>query len=185
MADQKRANGGPRFVRYFGPLLDALRVLGGSGSAREVTEQVAKNLKVSESYQAELTDTGVPRFYNEVAWARFYLTRAGLLDSSIRGVWRLSEEGRSTHLSTGSVGPSQVRDFRGAMQGRADKGIIVTTGAFTSDARREAVRDGVTPIELVDGEKLMSMFETLELGLKPVSAYELEPGFFAEFGAKQ
>jgi Restriction endonuclease len=50
---------------------------------------------------------------------------------------------------TGSVTPSQVRDFRGAMMGRADKGIIITTGSFTSDARKEAVRDGVPPIELV------------------------------------
>jgi restriction system protein len=46
---------------------------------------------------------------------------------------------------TGSVTPSQVRDFRGAMMGRADKGIIITTGSFTSDARKEAVRDGVPP----------------------------------------
>jgi restriction system protein len=37
-----------------------------------------------------------------------------------------------------SVSPSQIRDFRGAMQGRADKGIVITTGTFTSEARREA-----------------------------------------------
>ena len=49
--------------------------------------------------------------------------------------------------------------------GRADKGIILTTGTFTLEAKKEAVRDGVPPIELVDGEKLLDMFETLELGL--------------------
>ena len=65
--------------------------------------------------------------------------------------------------------------------GRADKGIILTTGSFTADARKEAVRDGVPPIELVDGEKLIDMFEELELGLKPRKAYEIDPIFFDEF----
>ena len=51
------------------------------------------------------------------------------------------------------------------MTGRADKGIIITTGSFTSDARKEAIRDGAPPIELVDGEKLTTMLERLELGL--------------------
>lgn len=82
---------------------------------------------------------------------------------------------------SGSVSPSQVRDFRGAMMGRADKGIILTTGTFTSDARKEAVRDGVPPIELVDGEKLLDMFETLELGVKPKKAYDVDEKFFDDF----
>ena len=82
---------------------------------------------------------------------------------------------------SGSVSVSQVRDFRGAMMGRADKGIIITTGTFTSDAKKEAVRDGVPPIELVDGEKLLDMFESLELGLKPRIAYDIDDGFFDEF----
>jgi restriction system protein len=80
-----------------------------------------------------------------------------------------------------SVTPSEVRDFRGAMQGRADKGIIITTGGFSSDARREASRDGVPPIELVDGEKLVELFEHLELGLRPTKAYELDERFFDEY----
>lgn len=82
---------------------------------------------------------------------------------------------------TGSVTVSQVRDFRGAMMGRADKGIIMTTGTFTSDAKREAVRDGVPPIELVNGEKLLDMLEQLELGLIPVTTYEVDSDFFDEF----
>ena len=80
----------------------------------------------------------------------------------------------------GSVTPSQVRDFRGAMMGRADKGIIITTGSFTSDAK-EAVRDGVPPIELVDGEKLMNMLEQPELGLKPQRTFEVDATFFDQF----
>ena len=67
------------------------------------------------------------------------------------------------------------------MAGRADKGIIVTTGTFTAEARREASRDGVPPIELIDGEKLLDMLENLELGLRPVTTYELNHAFFNEF----
>jgi restriction system protein len=84
-----------------------------------------------------------------------------------------------------SVVPSQVRDFRGAMAGRADKGIIITTGTFTAEARREASRDGVPPIELIDGEKLVDMMEELELGLKPVKAYEIDEAFFQQFRANE
>ena len=65
--------------------------------------------------------------------------------------------------------------------GRADKGTIITTGSFTYDARKEAVRDGVPPIELVDGEKLVSMLEQLELGLKPQRTFEVDASFFDQF----
>lgn len=81
----------------------------------------------------------------------------------------------------GNVSSSQIRDFRGAMMGRADKGIIITTGAFTLDAKKEARRDGVPPIEIIDGEKLIEMFERLELGLKPIKTYEIDYKFFVEF----
>ena len=81
----------------------------------------------------------------------------------------------------GSVLPSHVRDFRGAMTGRTDKGIIITTGTFTAEARREASRDGAPPIELIDGEKLIDMFQELELGLKPVTTFEIDEKFFDEF----
>lgn len=80
-----------------------------------------------------------------------------------------------------AVTPTQVRDFRGAMQGRADKGIIITTGYFTKEARSEAIRDGVPPIELVDGEKLVELFEKFELGLKPKTVYDIDYSFFDEF----
>ena len=67
------------------------------------------------------------------------------------------------------------------MAGRADKGIIITTGTFTAEARREASRDGVPPIELIDGEKLVDMLEHLELGLKSITTYEIDESFFGEF----
>ncbi|MCP5319970.1 MAG: restriction endonuclease [Pseudomonadales bacterium] len=288
---RRKKEAGAQFVKFFGPLLDALRKLGGSGSPEEVVEQIATDLALSDEVQNDLLPSGEPRFRNQVHWARFYLVREGLLDSSKRGVWSLTERGRSSSLTyeqahqiflrwvkifqeqrrakaevaepiaeqvaegtgapskdyraetielllglppagferlsqrllreagftqvvvTGtsgdggidghgtlqinplvsfkvlfqckryakSVSPSHVRDFRGAMAGRADKGIIITTGSFTAEARREASRDGVPPIELIDGEKLIDMLEKLELGLRPVTTYEINHSFFGEF----
>ena len=65
----------------------------------------------------------------------------------------------------GSVSASQVRDFRGAMVGRADKGLLITTGNFTKDAVREATRDGAPAIDLIDGDLLMSKLKELGLGV--------------------
>ncbi len=287
-----RKEEGAQFVRYFGPLLEALRGLGGSAKADEAVDRVAQDLTVSDEVLNETLPSGGSRFRNQVAWARFYLVREGLLDSSKHGVWSLTDKGFKTSLSpeqarelflkwvkifqvqrkqkernepvaeqvaegTGSVSkdyreevlsvllalppagferlsqrllreagftqvvvtgqsgdggidgfgtlqvnplvsfkvlfqckryaksvpPSQVRDFRGAMSGRADKGIIITTGTFTAEARREATRDGAPPIELIDGEKLLDMLEKLELGLKAVTTYEVEYAFFNEFKA--
>jgi len=81
----------------------------------------------------------------------------------------------------GTVTPSQVRDFRGAMMGRADKGIIITTGTFTLEAKKEARRDGAFPIELVDGDVLVDMFERLELGLIPKRTFDIDEKFFDEY----
>lgn len=82
---------------------------------------------------------------------------------------------------SGSVGRGQVAEFRNSVMGRAEKGIIITTGTFTSEAIREATRDGVIPIELVDGEKLVKIFEDLELGVKPKTVYEVDHTFFEPF----
>ena len=68
----------------------------------------------------------------------------------------------------GSVGAKEIRDFRGAMVGRTDKGLFVTTGTFTRDAIGEATRDGAPAIDLVDGDKLVEKLKELKLGLKTV-----------------
>ena len=65
----------------------------------------------------------------------------------------------------GSVGSEVVRNFRGAMQGRADKGLIITTGTFTTDARKEATRDGAPAIDLIDGEALCGLMKERGLGV--------------------
>ena len=66
----------------------------------------------------------------------------------------------------GGISAGQIRDFRGAMVGRADKGLFITTGYFTRDAIKEAVRDGAAAIDLVDGEKLAEKLKDLRLGVK-------------------
>ncbi len=66
----------------------------------------------------------------------------------------------------GAVSASHIRDFRGAMIGRADKGLFITTGTFTRDAIREATRDGAPPIDLVDGDQLADKLKELALGIK-------------------
>jgi restriction system protein len=67
------------------------------------------------------------------------------------------------------------------MMGRADKGLIITTGTFTLEAKKEARRDGVPSIELVDGDTLVEMFERHELGLIPKRTYDVDEKFFDEY----
>lgn len=66
---------------------------------------------------------------------------------------------------TGSVSSSAIRDFRGAMIGRADKGLFITTGTFTRDAKQEAQRDGAPPIDLIDGNAFAEQLKELRLGV--------------------
>lgn len=80
-----------------------------------------------------------------------------------------------------SVSPSYLRDFRGAMQGRAEKGLFITTGRFSQDAKLEATRDGVPPIELIDGYKLVELCEKHQIGLKQKLTYKIDEDFFEEF----
>jgi len=81
----------------------------------------------------------------------------------------------------GSIGPEVVRDFRGAMVGRADKGLVITTGSFTREARREATRDGAPPIDLIDGELLAEKLKELRLGVgvKMVESVEIDSAWFS------
>jgi restriction system protein len=80
----------------------------------------------------------------------------------------------------GSVGAGAIRDFRGAMVGRGDKGLFITTGTFTPDAKREATRDGAPPIELIDGDQLCDLLKQLKLGVSTemVEKMTVERGWF-------
>lgn len=282
---------GPKFIRFFDPILKVLNDLGGSGNSGEVKDLVIERMNIPEAELEEKLKSGASRVRNQIAWARIYLVKSGILDdSSKRGVWSLTKKGLETDLSfedslrlfkevhstfvsknkkskeekkitedeieetateeetlsddlltvlqklspngfericqrllresgfkkvvvtgksgdggidgegileinplisfkvlfqakryQGTVGPSTIRDFRGAMQGRADKGIIITTGRFTQEAKKEAIRDGAPPVELVDGESLVKLFEKNELGLKQKIVYEIDKEFFKDF----
>ncbi|MFE0757715.1 restriction endonuclease [Inquilinus sp. NPDC058860] len=82
---------------------------------------------------------------------------------------------------SGSVGAGEIRDFRGAVIGRADKGLFLTTGRFTKDAEREAVRDGAPAIDLINGAELCHLLKNLKLGVltATVERVEVQPDFFA------
>lgn len=83
----------------------------------------------------------------------------------------------------GSVSANQVRDFRGAMVGRADKGLFITTGNFTKDAMREATRDGAPAIDMIDGDQLVDKLKELALGVETkkieVEQITVDPMWFA------
>jgi restriction system protein len=83
----------------------------------------------------------------------------------------------------GSVTPSQIRDFRGTMQGRADKGLFITTGTFTRDAVKEATRDGAPPIDLIDGELLCEKLKEFKLGVSTefIEKIEVNSEWFNQF----
>jgi restriction system protein len=82
----------------------------------------------------------------------------------------------------GSVPPSAIRDFRGAMIGRADRGLVITTGTFSREAKLEATRDGAPPIDLLDGEQLLDKLKELHLGVtvKMIEQVSILPDFFKE-----
>lgn len=107
-------------------------------------------------------------------------------DGGIDGIGILKMNLLSFHVSfqckryQGSVGSADLRDFRGAMIGRGDKGLFITTGNFTSEARKEANRDGAPAIDLIDGEDLCELLKKLKLGLTTeiVEKITVQPEWF-------
>jgi restriction system protein len=89
---------------------------------------------------------------------------------------------------SGSVGPSAVRDFRGAMAGRGEKGLLITTGTFTSDARAESRRDGAPPIDLIDGDRLCDLLKEYAIGVsttpRTVEDVKIETDYFKSLEPK-
>lgn len=281
---------GPKYLKFFNPLLQVLKDIGGEGKTSEVIDLVIEKMDISEEELDVVLKSGPSRVKNQIAWARNYLVKAGILDNaSKRGVWCLTAKGLVANLSdddslnifkevqssysedkstepkevlvsdeideslnsdielsediltilqnlppagfekicqrllresgfkdvivTGkpndggidgeglleinplmsfkvlfqakrykaTVGPDAVRDFRGAMQGRADKGIIITTGRFTKEAQKEAVRVATLKVELVDGDALVELFHKFELGLIPKVGFDIDKEFFKSF----
>jgi restriction system protein len=128
--------------------------------------------------------------------AQRLLRAAGFINTSITarsgdggldgmGVYRLSLVSFPVFFQCkryrGSVGPEKVRDFRGAMAGRGDKGLLITTGSFTNEARREATRDGAPPIDLIDGDRLCDLLKENALGVRTKVVETEEVAVVTEF----
>jgi restriction system protein len=64
-----------------------------------------------------------------------------------------------------TVGPGAVRDFRGTMTGRGEKGLLISTAIFTPAAYDEASRAGVTPLDLIDGNELCDLLQRHKVGV--------------------
>lgn len=77
-----------------------------------------------------------------------------------------------------AVSANIVRDFRGAMSGRAEKGLLITTGRFTREAEKEAKRDGTPMIDLIDGDRLIDILCELELGIEKITDYKINEEWF-------
>ena len=285
METESWIGGIPSRIDLMNPTIRALQALGGSASIDELLRYVMEELGLSNEVvdaarlEGRRTDLG----YN-LAWARTYLKKLGLITNSQRGIWSLTGKGRETesvnereigtiiwgeasidqlptNLSeeelndpeddsiadwrdqllgvlrglqpgafervcqrllresgftevvvtgrtgdggidgkgiirigglisfpvlfqckryTGNVGAREIRDFRGAMAGRASKGLLMTTGGFTSDAYSEATRDGAEPIDLISGKLLTDKMKELGLGVtaKTVEIVEVDPAWF-------
>jgi restriction system protein len=88
-----------RYVRFYGPILEALRDLGGSATPKEVKAAVIDRMDLSDEDLARTLKSGQNAVENEIAWARDYLRRLGFIDGSTQGVWRLTPEGQKTKLT--------------------------------------------------------------------------------------
>ncbi|WP_155890874.1 AAA family ATPase [Desulfuromonas sp. TF] len=97
-SEEKQKKAGPRFVTYFAPVLDALRELGGEAKPADVLDWISSHIEVPQAEIEGVNKSGQTKFENKVAWARFYLSKAGLIDPSKYGIWKLTEAGRETSL---------------------------------------------------------------------------------------
>lgn len=96
----EKIEGVPQFVSYFGPMLEILRDLNGEASPRQIFDEIITRHDVPTSFLSKTNSNGRPKFENRVAWARFYLTKAGLMHSPKRGIWALTEAGKVAILTS-------------------------------------------------------------------------------------
>ena len=160
----------------------------------EKADTPADPMSSEESWQADLLgvlremppdafERLCQRLLREHGFTRVEVTgRSG--DGGIDGTGVLRVNLLSFHISyqckryAGTVGPSSIRDFRGALAGRADKGLFITTGRFTRDAEREATREGAMAIDLIDGVELCGLLRDKGLGVETVERVAIKAGFF-------
>lgn len=280
----------PQYHELMWPTLTALKALGGSATVREMYEQVVDDEGFTEEQQEVAHGDGrLSEIDYRLHWARTHLKAIGAIENSVRGVWSITDRGRTIPVEQmraevkawrseiranrlarqatvmeedvedgeaapvswkdaliarllelspagferlaqrvlreagfvnvtvtgksgdggidgvgtyrlslvsfpvyfqckrykGTVSAGTVRDFRGAMVGRGEKGLLITTGAFTKEAQAEANRDGAPPVELIDGERLCDLLKEYQLGVevRPVVHEEItiRGEFFDEY----
>ncbi|MEM7399117.1 MAG: restriction endonuclease [Pseudomonadota bacterium] len=144
-------------------------------------------LDVMRSLEPDAFERLAQRLLRESGFTKVEVTgRSG--DGGIDGTGVLRVNLLSFHVLfqckrySGTVGAGVVRDFRGAMVGRADKGLIITTGTFSPDAKREATRDGAPALDLVDGDTLCDLLKQLGIGVsvKQVEEVEIDKSAFVD-----
>lgn len=164
-----------RFVRSLDRQV-APRRRGADETARELSEEEGWKEHLSIILTQQLDPAGferlVQRLLRESGFVQVEVTgRTGDQGIDGKGIARVNGL-MSFHVLfqckryKGSVASSEIRDFRGAMVGRADKSLFITTGTFTPAAVKEATRDGAPAIDLVDGDELAQKLKELTLGVK-------------------
>jgi restriction system protein len=280
----------PNYHELMWPALQATKELGGSATVSEMNEHVVESAGITEEQQAVPHKDGrMSEVEYRLHWARTHLKGIGALENSARGVWAVTDRGRSisepemkaankawrnsfrerrmaqrsqaeaagedeegeadgnwadqlvarllqlspegferlaqrilreagfTNVTVtgksgdggidgmgtyrlslvsfpvyfqckrykGTVSAGTVRDFRGAMTGRGEKGLLITTGSFTRDAQAEATRDGAPPVELIDGDRLCDLLKQYGLGVEVRTRVEedvfVNASFFDEY----
>ena len=159
-------------VESFGPVKAAFRNANDDSDGSNADWREELNRILSEELTPAAFERLIQRVLRETGFVQVEVTgRSG--DGGIDGKGIAKINGiLSFHVVfqckryRGSVGAAPIRDFRGAMQGRADKGLFITTGYFTRDAIKEATRDGAITIDLVDGGKLAEKLKELGLGVR-------------------
>jgi 5-methylcytosine-specific restriction enzyme B len=117
---EEKIDGVPQFVSYFAPVLEIVRDLGGQARPRQVFDALVERYNLPASFLEQTNQNGRPTFENRVAFARFYLTKAGLLTSPKRGTWALTAAGRHAELSPDDAA-ELYRSTRSSFDGDEDE----------------------------------------------------------------
>ena len=84
---------GPYFLVYVKPLIEVLKNAGGSGATSDIIDQVIEFMQIPDTEVAKVISSGASRVRNQIQWARMYLVKTDFMDSSQRGVWKLTKKG--------------------------------------------------------------------------------------------
>jgi restriction system protein len=153
----------PKYTDYINPVLDILKRLGGSARPAEVCPAIAKDLNLPDRILEERLTNGVSRFENQVHWARFYLVKAGYIDSSRRGVWSLTEKGRIA----GRLSEADIREIiRHVQEATAHPGTVAPPMVSGSGARPTEIEELTLPgmPDATYREQLLSTMKSLPPG---------------------